>query len=153
MNDGRIEQVGTPKEVFKSPRNLFVATFIGSLAMNLITGTVRAAGKSAVLQTGGIEIPLPERLFDVLKPAQQVTLGIRPTDIEVANKTINGGHEARLEVTEYLGTEALLDLRLGDIELAALVPAAKIPKNDPAVWLSFNVEHLHVFDSASGQAI
>ena len=90
MNDGRIKQVGTPKEVFKSPRNLFVATFIGSLAMNLITGTVRAAGKSAVLQFGGMQSPLHKRVLDVLKPAQEVILGFRRTDIEVSNKIIMG---------------------------------------------------------------
>jgi multiple sugar transport system ATP-binding protein len=153
MKDGRIEQVGTPEEVFKTPRNLFVATFIGSPAMNLIAGTVRVSAKALALQAGTQEISLPLRMREALKDGQKATLGIRPTDIELVEQGSKGAHEARLEVTEYLGTEALLDLRLGDIELAALVPAAKRPKTDTTVWLSFNTDHLHVFDTATGNAI
>jgi multiple sugar transport system ATP-binding protein len=153
MKDGRIEQVGLPEDVFKKPRNLFVATFIGSPAMNLIPGRIHAAGRKPVLQAGNMEFALPERVHGLLKPGQEATIGIRPTDIEIVAKATKGAHEAHLEVTEYLGTEALLDLRLGDMEIAALVPAAKRPGDDTAVWLSFNMDNLHVFDTASGRAI
>jgi hypothetical protein len=80
MNQGRIEQAGVPTEVYRRPATQFVATFIGSPAMNLMPGRVAAAG---VVETSGGRIAFDPVLFDVVD-GQQVEVGIRPEDLQFA---------------------------------------------------------------------
>ncbi|MCB1379054.1 MAG: TOBE domain-containing protein [Alphaproteobacteria bacterium] len=153
MRDGHIEQVGMPEQVFKQPRNLFVATFIGSPAMNLVPGTVRVEANTASFIAGDLKVDVPERLFSHIKQGQKVTLGLRPTDIYLIKAGGKDGYEARLEVTEYLGTEALLDLRLGGFEIMAQVPASQRPKGSEMLRVGFDLSHVHIFDTETGLAL
>jgi multiple sugar transport system ATP-binding protein len=155
MKDGYVEQVGTPEQVFAQPRNLFVAGFIGSPAMNLVPATVEAGGGKPVLVSGPLRFEAPGRAASLLKPGQKVTVGVRPTDVLVLNYPAeSGGYEAAIQVVEYLGTEALLDLKVGDHEVMALLPAADRPGHDQrSVRIAFDPSRLHVFDTQSGQAI
>ena len=91
MRDGRIEQVGTPQEVFEKPRNAFVATFIGSPAMNMIPVT-HDGGK---LMSDGLIVPLPERYAGQLNDGQSVTIGVRPADIVIVEAGALGSNEAK----------------------------------------------------------
>ncbi|UVK43854.1 sn-glycerol-3-phosphate ABC transporter ATP-binding protein UgpC [Mesorhizobium sp. AR07] len=155
MKDGHIEQVGSPEEVFSLPRNLFVASFIGSPAMNLMPGVVAAAGGAAVLTCGSLQIPAPDALNRVLKTAQQVTVGVRPSDIRlVSGEVLAGSYDTSIEVVEYLGTEALLNLNAGGQELVAQVTASARPTaGQKNVRIAFDPDKLHIFDTQSGQAI
>ena len=154
MKDGYIEQVGSPEEVFVHPCNVFVATFIGSPAMNLIPATVTTENGSPVLAAGTIRIPVPERKSGAVTPDQNVTIGVRPSDILLANgDDSTPSISATVEVTEYLGTEALLDIRVDEHELIAQVPAAHRPGDDEQIRIRFNPAALHVFDTATGTAI
>src|SRR5450432_4320867 len=78
MNAGRIEQVGSPEDLYDRPANLFVAGFIGSPAMNFLTGSVRDDG--SLLVDGGLRLPLPRKLAS----GQRVTLGVRPEHVHLA---------------------------------------------------------------------
>jgi len=152
MKDGYIEQVGSPEEVFARPRNLFVATFIGSPAMNLMPASVQARDGRPILVSGSLTFDAPAALASSLKPAQNVTVGVRPSDISLVNA--GAGYDASIEVTEYLGTEALLNLKIGSQEIVAQVPASQRPAhNTQATRIAFDPRHLHVFDTASGQAL
>jgi len=152
MKDGYIEQVGSPEDVFSQPRNLFVATFIGSPAMNLLPASVQARDGKPILVSESLTFDMPATLASSLKPAQNVTLGVRPSDISLVNG--NAGYDANIEVTEYLGTEALINLRIGSQEIVAQVPASHRPAHDMQVArVAFDPRRLHVFDTASGQAI
>ena len=98
MRDGRIEQVGTPMEIYYEPTNQFVASFFGSPAMNLIAGEVRRKPGGSVFAFGGSEIPL-DGVGEI--PAGPVTLGVRPEGMRLDG--VVGGHPARVTLVEPLG--------------------------------------------------
>ena len=77
-------------------------------------------------------------------------IGIRPSDITLTAADTPGALRATVEVTEYLGDDALLDLRVGPHELIAQVPASNRPANDASVHVTFNTAGLHLFDAATG---
>jgi multiple sugar transport system ATP-binding protein len=154
MKDGRIEQIGSPEEVFTRPRNLFVASFIGSPAMNLLPAKVGTTEGKPVLVSGSLRFSLPPALASSLNPAQAVMVGIRPTDVRLIDRGDADAYDASIDVVEYLGNEALLNLKVGDQELVAQVPASQRPAHDlQQLHVAFDSNHLHVFDTQSGQAI
>jgi len=146
MRDGHVEQVGSPEDVYTRPANTFVATFIGSPAMNLVPARLMG-GK---LQAEAFTLPLPDRFAGRATEGQAVLIGIRPSDITLTATDMHGALRATVEVTEYLGDDALLDLRVGPHELIAQVPAANRPANDASVHITFNTAGLHLFDAATG---
>jgi ABC-type sugar transport system ATPase subunit len=132
MSKGLLQQIGTPEELYKSPANTFVATFIGSPAMNLLPSERLGVGGAGQL------------------------VGFRPEHIELANgSTANGSarFEAVVEVVEYLGDEQLAHLRLGDTALIAKLPVD--PRLVDGVPTSFEVplRKAFLFDSESGRAV
>jgi multiple sugar transport system ATP-binding protein len=154
MKDGNIEQIGSPEEVFARPRNLFVASFIGSPAMNLIEMTVESQGGRPVLKGAEITIPAPSGAAGNIKVGQRVTVGIRPSDLHIAKPADSGPvYDATVEVSEFLGTEVLLDLRVGGAEMTAQIPAQEKPAEDQAIRIAFDLNAVHLFDTASGVAV
>ncbi len=157
MRDGYIEQIGSPKEVFERPNNVFVATFIGSPAMNLLPMTTKRAINGLTLESNSIKFPLPEKQGHQVEPNMEVLVGIRPTDINLAQKddgiAPQWKFDANVEVTELLGAEALLDLKLGSHEIMAQVDGKKLPEQDTTIQITFNTEALHIFDKKSEKSI
>ncbi|MBO9475287.1 sn-glycerol-3-phosphate ABC transporter ATP-binding protein UgpC [Shimia sp. R10_1] len=149
MRDGHIEQVGTPEQVYSQPNNTFVATFIGSPPMNMIPARVRQGR----LEADGLLLSVPDRFKGVLAEDQAVTIGIRPNGLSLAKDVDHNTAPARVEVTEYLGNEALLDLRAGPHELIAEVPALGRPAPGAEVTVHFDPDALHLFDTASGDSL
>ena len=133
MHDGHIEQTGSPQDVFNKPNNVFVATFIGSPAMNIIPATV----KDGQLEGDHLSLAIPERFQAKVAPGQKVKFGIRPTDVALPANGEGSTVSARVEVTEYLGNNALLDLRIGEQEILAEIPASQCPAEDTEVNLRF----------------
>ncbi len=149
MRDGHIEQVGTPEQVYAEPNNTFVATFIGSPAMNLIDARFEAGR----LRADHIELPLPDRYDGALADGRNVTLGIRPIGVSLVDSASPSAIPARVEVTEFLGNEALLDLRVGSQELIAEVPAQDRPQAADDIAIALNPQQIHLFDGQTGLAI
>ena len=149
MRDGYIEQTGTPEEVYSHPRNAFVATFIGSPAMNMMPATMQ----DGQLVGDHLSLPVPERLAGKVAEGQRVTIGIRPPEISLVEEGADGALAATVEVTEYLGNEALLDIRIGSHEMIAEVPPSQRPAVDSNVHVRFNPEAIHVFDAKTGISV
>ncbi len=149
MRDGYIEQTGTPEEVYAHPRNAFVATFIGSPAMNMVPATVR----EGQLAGDHVNLPVPGRLADRVAEGQRVTIGIRPPDVSLVDEGTAGALAATVEVTEYLGNEALLDIRIGSHEMIAEVPASRRPAEDSRVFVRFNSDAIRIFDAETGESV
>jgi multiple sugar transport system ATP-binding protein len=143
MQEGRIEQSGTPLELYDQPRNLTVATFIGSPAMNLLPGTVRRDGGFFVEVDGH---RLPASGDGIASDGQPVTYGIRPEHLDIADD----GFPARVAVVEPTGPETLLFLRFGEHEIVAVLSDWHDVKPGETVHLRPRAERAHLFDAASG---
>jgi len=140
LNKGRIVQVGTPREVYTNPRDTFVASFVGSPAINLLPGSL-AGDVASVAQA--FEMPI-KRSAAVEGP---VTFGIRPEDVEVAAGAPN---EARIHDVENHGIEKIVTLRIGDNLMRAAVPARVDVKVEEAVRFSWNPDKVMLFDAKTG---
>jgi multiple sugar transport system ATP-binding protein len=142
LNHGKIVQVGTPAEVYHSPRNTFVAGFVGSPAMNLLSGAI--ANGNAVLAPKTFELSLAGA-----KAAGEgnYTFGIRPEDVKVES---GAPVEARVHDIENHGIEKVLTLRVGETLVRASVPARVNVALEDAVRLGWNAEKVIFFDPATG---
>ncbi|SFQ07708.1 ABC transporter ATP-binding protein [Tranquillimonas alkanivorans] len=156
MRDGRIEQVGTPDEVFHAPASRFVAGFIGSPPMNLIDArTVASDDGVAVSVPGGPTLPLDQSVFDHVGPDRPVTLGLRPESI--APERMAGpmktpfSFSADITLVEPLGGEALLFLQMGQAEVTARVfrPSTRLVPEKSVPFLT-DLAEMHLFDADTG---
>ena len=145
LNQGRIIQVGTPQQIYNRPHDTFVATFVGSPAMNL--HKARVAGGRAIVVPGKLEVPLDGLGGGADRVADTVMLGARSEDIVVGPKETV---EARVHGVENQGVEKVVTLRVDDCLLKATVPARLDIAIDAAVRFSFKREKLHLFDASSG---
>jgi sn-glycerol 3-phosphate transport system ATP-binding protein len=141
MNGGRIEQMGTPEEVYGQPASTFVASFIGSPAMNLLPG--RQQGGQFVIDGAALDVPP--------SPEGELTLGLRPEHAQLADS----GWPLRVEMIEMLGAERLIYGKLGSATPFTLRLDATLPPPQPGaqLHLAFNPEHLHRFDAKTGQRL
>ena len=144
MKDGFIQQVGTPSEVYHSPANTFVASFIGSPAMNMIPATV--AGGSIQIEGGSrVDLAAP------VKGDGKVMLGIRPEDLEPVDgpALISGS----VNVREPLGHETLIHVGTAHGDIIAKADGRTPPKLGHTVNLGAEAQNIHVFDPESGDAL
>ncbi|MCR8724624.1 ABC transporter ATP-binding protein [Frigidibacter sp. ROC022] len=137
LNDGAVQQVGTPLELYDTPANLFVAGFIGSPRMNLFAGE---AGPEGIVTASFGTLPRPDGPL----PEGNVTIGIRPENLHL---TSEGGARARVTLVEHLGNEILVELALADGQKAvAQGPRNHCPTPGDSVGVTIGSEPLHLFD-------
>jgi multiple sugar transport system ATP-binding protein len=157
MKDGWVQQVGEPLELYNQPANKFVAGFIGSPAMNFSTVTLTEREGRLAAVNNGMSIEVPAHLVDRVKPHtnKQMTLGIRPEDLRVANGSDPAGltFDSKVEVIEQLGSEILLDVRVGDGTMVASVEPTTRTKMQDTLRLAMNPARLHFFDAKAEAAV
>jgi sn-glycerol 3-phosphate transport system ATP-binding protein len=140
MNGGRIEQMGTPEQVYGQPASTFVASFIGSPPMNLLPG--QAEGTRFTLDGQSLNSPARS------PRTGKLTLGVRPEHAEIAAE---GAWPLRVEMLEMLGAERLVYGRLAGAMFTLRIDATAVPpKPGDTVPLHVPPQHLHWFDSESG---
>ena len=143
MNAGRIEQIGTPEQVYSRPATTFVAGFIGSPPMNLLTGQ----GDGSRFALGDTALSLPTSA----PRAGALILGLRPEHAEMRPE---GRWAMKVEMIEMLGAERLIYGRLGDALFTLRVDATLAPpKLGEIVRLDAPPQHLHWFDASTGQRV
>jgi len=155
---GRVEQIGTPQELYNEPANKFVAGFIGSPAMNFFNVKV-AAGK--LTNNEGLNMDLPEGKAKLLKEqgyeGKEVILGIRPEDIQASNLAQqaypNQTIEAEVVVSELLGAETMLYLRAGSTEFVSRVEARDFRNPGEKITVALNLNKSHFFDAQTEHRI
>jgi multiple sugar transport system ATP-binding protein len=158
MRDGRIQQQAPPLEIYSRPANRFVAGFIGAPAMNFIDVTLARKDGRLAAEAEGLRIRVPDEQAAVLErqPAQALTLGVRPEHVLIGDPhPENGtGFDAAIEVTEQLGAELLVGVRVADtIVIASRIdPWAKLALHQK-LRLSLDPRGLHFFDRESGEAL
>jgi multiple sugar transport system ATP-binding protein len=155
LDGGVIQQIDTPMNLYDRPANLFVASFMGSPAMNLLRGTLRAVDGLKLVTSQG-EIALRslaqasslERWLD-----RELVLGVRPEDLRLVDSPADAAIDARLEVIEPVGNEVFLNLRYGNQALVARTPPRVLPELGSTLHFGFASERLHFFDPQQGVRI
>jgi multiple sugar transport system ATP-binding protein len=142
LNEGRIVQIGTPQEIYNRPRDVFVAAFVGSPAMNLVKAELRD-GKATAL-SGKLEVPLNHH---AAKAEGLVTLGVRSEDVAVG---VNGAVEARVHYVEDHGVEKIVTLRVDGHLVRATVPATLSVSIDAPIRFDVNWQKVHCFAGDTG---
>ncbi len=145
MKDGHIQQVGSPTEVYRHPANLFVAQFIGAPSMNILEGKRVANGVE--LEGGSLINKTPNGNNSDLR------VGVRPSDLTIAEAGNDVLLEGSVSVIEPLGSETLIYVNLGDKEVVATVSGRSSPKLGDKVALSAPEEELHFFDTETGVSL
>jgi multiple sugar transport system ATP-binding protein len=151
MKDGRIQQIGAPKEIYDNPNNMFVAGFIGTPAMNFLTGEVHDDG---VFYCENLKLKLPEPKFQMLKDKDylntQIVLGIRPEDIHDELVAIEAYKDSsaklKVDVSELLGAETNIHIGIGKANIIAKVNARSDIHIGDDITLAFNMNKCHFFD-------
>ncbi|HEY7369183.1 MAG TPA: sn-glycerol-3-phosphate ABC transporter ATP-binding protein UgpC [Thermoanaerobaculia bacterium] len=152
MRDGRIQQVGTPLEIYGRPSNLFVAQFVGSPQMNLIPATVGVGG--AALDAKGFALPVApsRRAAMASRVGGRIIAGIRPEDLTRAAGA-SAAVSALVEVVEPLGDEVIVHARAGEMLLVSKLPPDHVPDVGDRLDLAIEPERLHLFDAETEQRI
>ncbi|MGN6184126.1 MAG: ABC transporter ATP-binding protein [Thermoanaerobaculia bacterium] len=148
MNAGKIQQVGTPLEVYDKPANVFVAQFIGTPPMNFFDAIVN----DGQLNAAKFSIPVPEKHRNVVRNGQKVFVGVRPENI-LAPEQQGRGATARVpgvvDIVEPIGHEAIIHTRLGDDLMVASFDSHNVPRVGETIELVIELDALHLFDAQS----
>ena len=150
MKEGFVQQIGTPRQVFHDPNNLFVAGFIGTPQMNFFHAALCREGDSYHLMLGGRRLEIaPEKQRRLLShdvPAQEVTAGIRPEHVLL---TEGDGFSGTVEVIEMMGSNTHLHVRFGEEECVIVVPDGDEPVREfslgERVHFTFHADRIHLF--------
>ena len=149
MRDGRIEQTGSPLDLYDHPENQFVAGFIGSPAMNFLPGTLRRGGGGVAVELpDGTRLPAPPSSAGV--DGQPVVYGTRPEHLTLADA---GGIAARVVVIEPTGMDTFVACRHEGAELSAVFRERHDFAPGSTVHLVPDVQRAHLFDAASGKRL
>ncbi|MCE0828322.1 ATP-binding component of an ABC superfamily glycerol-3-phosphate transporter [Buttiauxella ferragutiae ATCC 51602] len=149
MNKGVAEQIGTPVEVYERPASRFVASFIGSPAMNLLEGKISADGTRFELASG-MALPLGNAPNGLQGLA--VTLGIRPEHIALSSQSA-GGVPFLVDTLEMLGADNLVHGRWGEQKMVVRLAHQERPQPGSTLWLHLPENHLHFFAKDNGQRL
>ncbi|HEY2560882.1 MAG TPA: sn-glycerol-3-phosphate ABC transporter ATP-binding protein UgpC [Caldimonas sp.] len=150
MQDGRIEQIGTPLELYDHPANLFVAQFIGSPAMNVVAGTLRRGnGRAWIEAEGGVRWPLAAS--GPGSDGQRVAYGVRPSDLGVVAG--ERAVPAEVIVVEPTGAETELLVRVGTSEIVVVVHGRPQAEPGATIPLAVDPAAVHLFDPTSGATL
>ena len=148
MNGGRIEQIGSPAEIYRKPASTFVAGFMGAPAMNLMPATVGMDGLVLLDGTGG-----PMNLgYGTLAEGTPLTVGIRPESL-VLSETVGRGMPATVELVEELGGSRVAYCSLAGREISVVLPPGDADLEGKTVSIAFPPEAMHVFDRVTGRRV
>ncbi|WP_347861251.1 sn-glycerol-3-phosphate ABC transporter ATP-binding protein UgpC [Salimicrobium sp. PL1-032A] len=153
MKDGIVQQVGAPKDVYDKPENMFVGGFIGSPAMNFLSGEL---GEDHMV-IDGIKVGIPEGKMKTLREqgyiGKEIVLGIRPEDMNDEQLFLDANAdkkiEAYIEVAELMGAESYLYSKVGDQEFVARVDARSEVHGGQTIELGLDMNKAHFFDKDS----
>ena len=159
MNNGRIEQIGTPQELYHHPRTRFVAGFIGSPAMNFIPCRLEQSGAGLRVRISDtITLPVPSRQAARYQSVigKQVILGLRPEHItEPRHNGREDGSDfsVTLDVVEPMGMETMVFFTVDGTEICGRVEPTRAGNAGTTMRLHANMDHLHLIDPASGNVV
>ncbi|MEF2552657.1 sn-glycerol-3-phosphate ABC transporter ATP-binding protein UgpC [Aurantimonas sp. A2-1-M11] len=146
MHDGIVEQVGTPLELYDRPDNLFVAGFIGSPAMNMMTGAVDSSDRTSFVTGNHHRLPIGRP--GKAEPGRETIYGVRPESFR-----IGGDIPLRVEVVEPTGSETHVIAKLGDSDVMCVFRERISAGPGDELPVSIDPEAVHLFDAATGARV
>ena len=148
LNGGRVEQTGAPLDLYDFPANRFVATFLGSPAMNMIAGRVDGGelGRLTLPDGTTTQIARPPRVCD----GKTVIFGVRPENIHL---DADQGVACKVTLVEPMGSETHLIARLGETEIVAVLRERLGVREGDVIRLSLAAARAHFFDPSSGERL
>ncbi len=151
MKEGRIQQVGTPYELYFKPANLFVAGFIGEPPMNFLRGTVRGGQ----LETAGLKLDVTRLLGGQVQAyeGKEVYFGFRPEGIELGQRENAYGFTAQVELTEMLGDNTNVYINIGEANAILKVNPHDAPAMDSRIDFCVPYENAYIFDAETEATI
>lgn len=149
LYEGKIQQCGTPEEIYTQPTNLFVAQFIGSPSMNLIPGLVKTLSPLTVACQGMILHPQTS----TPPSGQKVMVGIRPEDIRISSQPFKEAEEVTVSFIESAGSFLWVDARWGDISIKGKASVSAALKPGERAYLHFPLASVHYFDGITGKRL
>jgi multiple sugar transport system ATP-binding protein len=154
LDGGELQQVAPPEESYEHPTNEFVATFLGSPAMNVFDAEVTGptAGEYALSYAGTELARVPAAAVDG-DLGDVVRFGIRPEDLVLGADATGGGPTGEVSVAEYQGKENFVHLEFEGLELTARVPPGTRPERGDVVGLEIDPEAVYLFDPGTGASI
>jgi multiple sugar transport system ATP-binding protein len=157
MRDGKLVQFGSQEEIYRRPRDTYVATFVGKPRMSLIAGELRAEGEAVALVAEGLRMPLgsPANLGLERDPAGRVLVGVRAEDVLVHLGDPPPAHAfpTRVELLEPVGSDTFVELGVGPAQLVARVPPDLPLSLGREVHASLAPGRLHLFDAETGSRL
>ena len=156
MSQAKLQQVGTPRELYDHPANKFVAGFIGSPAMNFLSAELTGSGESAALSVAGITFPLPAHYREGVgaTSGKKFTLGIRPEHLNVVpGDGQTAAVQTTADVVEYLGNEVLLHAMVAGVDVVALVGREHHVRPGDVISLHIPLDQFHLFHADSDLAV
>ncbi|MGA2785575.1 MAG: ABC transporter ATP-binding protein [Candidatus Bathyarchaeia archaeon] len=157
MRNGRIIQYETPKEIFEHPKNLSVATFVGTPTMNLFECILSEKAGQTYLESKVFKLnvtELAERIRDKAAGSEFI-LGIRPSDLEIhtQKKTREDFIQGEVYVLEPMGAALVIDVEVGEELVKVKVPGSLSLELGTKVWLAFDKGKMHIFSKKTKEAI
>ena len=160
LDDGAVQQVGTPDEIYDMPANRIVAGLFGSPPMNFLDAELTAHDDHVAVACGNMTLPLPRAVARDVRAEgrdREVILGVRPEAIHLAPHPEEGCVAASIYVTEPLGHNLIVDVRFGDRIIRARadrnVDRLASLQPDDAVYIRFDAAQAHMFDRVTGQRL
>jgi multiple sugar transport system ATP-binding protein len=150
LRAGALEQVGPPLELYRRPANRFVATFLGSPAINLWPAT---PGGDGAVRAAGVEIPVRGTLREALGKAARLEVGVRPEDVSVGERPSAGAAEARVLVAEPMGNETIVTLEREGARIVARAAADLSSEPGSTLWFAPVAERALFFDAETGRRL
>ena len=155
LNNGILEQIGTPSELYHNPKNMFVAGFIGSPAMNKLEGTIIEKNGNIAIDLGTFVYEPSRGVAEAVKEAKtsEVVLGIRGEDIIIAEKGQKNAFKAKVEIVQLVGRELHVHLIVGGKSLVMITDPSQDVKVGKENWFLLNEKRIHLFDKKTEKVI
>ncbi|MEM0095758.1 MAG: ABC transporter ATP-binding protein [Candidatus Bathyarchaeia archaeon] len=155
MNAGKLQQIGTPDEVYNKPANKFVASYIGSPTINFIDCTLTEKNGHIILDAGEFTLDLTnfESVLGKELYGQEMLMGIRPENVQVSKERAKNAIEGKVVLVEPLGRMTVTHIVINNILLQAICPEDFRAEYGSKVWVKFDMSRLHLFDKNTEKAI
>jgi multiple sugar transport system ATP-binding protein len=159
MNEGILQQVGTPGEVYHSPGNLFVAQFVGSPIMNVVEGSVRPGDGQTLVVLGedaaALRFPaeLYHKVVEQRHAEDELVIGVRPEGVLVARQPTDGYIPVEAHIIEPLGPYDIVDLKVGSTILRARTASGFVERAGDMVWVRLDEKQTHFFTARTGESL